>query len=164
MPIQQLFCDFNHLSMPLHLGPCQSNLCSRTSTEGAAVYTGCVGGGEAVPRRAPGGARLGRPLRRITPPPGHYELGAVGLHRRSDGAPTSGVGPDGGFGRTRTARGARRLAPKTKNEPVPGVLLPSLHREAIPTRSSARKDRETDDARSQAPDAPASQHLSRPIS
>src|SRR3954471_5009127 len=81
------------------------------STEGAAVYTGCVGGGEAVPRRGLGGPWLGRPLRRltvsrarkarwtvsITPPPGHYESGAVGLHRRlPKGAPTSGVGPDGG--------------------------------------------------------------------
>src|SRR5215213_7117427 len=43
-----------------------------------------VGGGEAVPRRGPGGPWLGRPFRRITPPPGHYELGAVGLHRRSE--------------------------------------------------------------------------------
>src|SRR3954447_12062772 len=36
------------------------------STEGAAVYTGCVGGGEAVPRRGLGGPWLGRPLRRLT--------------------------------------------------------------------------------------------------
>jgi hypothetical protein len=36
---------------------------SLSSTEGAAVITGSVGGGEAVPRRAPGGVRLGRPLR-----------------------------------------------------------------------------------------------------
>ena len=34
------------------------------STEGAAVITGPVGGGEAVPRRAAGMARLGWPLRR----------------------------------------------------------------------------------------------------
>src|SRR4051812_2400196 len=34
----------------------------------------------------------------ITLPPGHYESGAVGLHRRlPKGAPTSGVGPDGGL-------------------------------------------------------------------
>ena len=34
----------------------------------------------------------------ITPPPGHYESGAVGLHGRlPKGAPTSGVGPDGGL-------------------------------------------------------------------
>src|SRR5215212_10219627 len=80
-------------------------------TEGAAVITGCVGGGEVVPRRGPGGPWLGRPLRRltvrasqstrivsITPPPGHYESGAVGLHGRlPKGAPTSGVGPDGGL-------------------------------------------------------------------
>src|SRR3954469_23766281 len=36
------------------------------STEGAAVYTGCVGGGEAVARHGLGGPWLGRPLRRLT--------------------------------------------------------------------------------------------------
>src|SRR4051794_22067086 len=63
-----------------------------------------------------------------TPPPGHYERGAVGLHRRlPKGAPTSGVGPDGGLANKpleepRGAPGDWHL--KKHCEPVPGVLLP----------------------------------------
>jgi hypothetical protein len=51
MPIQQLSCNSNHLSIPVHLSPCRSHLCSRTSTEGAAVITGTGwrrGGGPAT--------------------------------------------------------------------------------------------------------------------
>src|SRR3954454_1194328 len=111
MVIQQLSCDFNHLSIPVHLGPCRSHLCSRTSTEGAAVITGTGwrrGGGPATWARwsmarasastLDGPRGLSAPTVSITPPPGHYEPGAVGLHRRlPKGAPTSGVGPDGGL-------------------------------------------------------------------
>src|SRR5215212_11137745 len=92
-------------------------------TEGAAVITGCVGGGEAVPRRGPGGPWLGRPLRRLTVRalarargssrsrrlPATTSWAQWGCIGAPNGAPTSGVGPDGGFGRARTARGARRL-------------------------------------------------------
>ena len=61
------------------------------SGEGAACAPGRVVGGEAVPRRAPGGAPAratgldagsrGRkvPLAPRRPTPGHYEPGAVGL-------------------------------------------------------------------------------------
>ena len=131
------------------------------------MYTGCVGGGEAVPRRGLGGPWLGRPLRRltvsrglsarivsITPPPGHYELGAVGLHRRSERSDRRAVSDRTAAWRTsRTKNRAGRRATGTLNtvEPTPWRPAPSLHREAVPTRSSARKDRETDDARLQPP-------------
>src|SRR3954465_13347486 len=131
MPIQQLSCDFNHLSMTIPLGPCRCNPCSRTSTEGAAVITGTGwrrGGGPATWARwsmarasastLDGFARSqGAWIVSITPPPGHYESGAVGLHRRlPKGAPTSGVGPDGG------------LANKPHKEPrgAPGDWHPKL--------------------------------------
>src|SRR5215211_6108914 len=62
----------------------------------------------------------------ITPPPGHYEPGAVGLHRRSERSDRRAVSD-----RTAASKAAQepRGAPgdwhlKTKNEPVPGVLLP----------------------------------------
>ena len=82
------------------------------STEGAAVYTGTGwrrGGGPATwtrwsMARASASTLDGARARKgawtvsITPPPGHYEPGAVGLHRRlPKEAPTSGVGPDGGL-------------------------------------------------------------------
>src|SRR5215217_1845257 len=105
------------------------------STEGAAVYTGCVGGGEAVPRRGLGGPWLGRPLRRltvsrglsarivsITPPPGHYESGAVGLHRRSERSDRRAVSDRTAAWRTsRTKNRAGRRATGTLNtvEPAP---------------------------------------------
>src|SRR5215204_2991284 len=133
-----------------------------------------VGGGEAVPRRGPGGPWLGRPLRRltirapkvartvsITPPPGHYEPGAVGLHRRSERSDRRAVSDRTAAWRTsRTKNRAGRQATgilKTKSSRRPGGPLPR-YREAVPTRSSARKDRESDDARPQAPDLPASRH------
>src|SRR3954452_227337 len=138
MPIQRLSCDFNHLSIPIHLSPCRSHLCSRTSTEGAAVYTGCVGGGEAVPRRGPGGPWLGRPLRRltvraalsartvsITPPPGHYEPGAVGLHRRSERSDRRAVSDRTAARRTsRTKNRAGRRAPGPQNTVGPAPWRP----------------------------------------
>ena len=60
---------------------------SLLSGEGAACAPVTSGGEEAVPRRVPGGTRLGRPTRcsagacpgAKTPTPGHYEPGAVGL-------------------------------------------------------------------------------------
>src|SRR3954451_21230549 len=81
-------------------------------TEGAAVITGTGwrrGGGPATWARwsmAPAspstldgaGALKGAWVGPIAPPPGHYGRGAVGQHRRRPkGAPTSGVGPDGGL-------------------------------------------------------------------
>src|SRR5215217_1891299 len=100
----------------------------------------------------------------ITPPPGHYEPGAVGLHRRSERSDRRAVSDRTAAWRTRRTknRAGRRATGtlKTKSSRRPGVPLPSLRREAIPDpRSSARNDRETDDARPQAPDAPASRHL-----
>src|SRR5215207_6623210 len=171
MPIQQVSCDFKHLSMPIHFGPCRSHPCSRT-TEGAAVITGTGwrrGGGPATWTRwsmarasasTLDGARTRKAARTvlITPPPGHYEPGAVGLHRRSERSDRRAVSDRMAAWRTsRTKNRAGRRATgtlKTKSSRRPGVPLPSLHREAIPTRSSARKDRETDDARPQAPMLP----------
>src|SRR5215203_1608175 len=73
MPIQQLSCDFNHLSMTIHLGPCRSHPCSRTSTEGAAVITGTGWrrGGGACGARPTVVLRLGRPdaCRSVVAPP-----------------------------------------------------------------------------------------------
>src|SRR3954452_4983005 len=80
-------------------------------TEGAAVITGTGwrrGGGPATWARwsmarasastLDGPRGLSAPTVSITPPPGHYEPGRSGLHRRlPKGAPTSGVGPDGGL-------------------------------------------------------------------
>src|SRR5215203_5859263 len=81
------------------------------STKGAAVITGTGwrrGGGPATWTRwsmarasastLDGARGLNARIVLITPPPGHYEPGAVGLHRRLPRqAPTSGVGPDGGL-------------------------------------------------------------------
>src|SRR5215204_2881309 len=95
----------------------------------------------------------------ITPPPGHYEPGAVGLHRRSERSDRRAVSDRTAASRTsRTKNRAGRRATgilKTKSSRRPGGPLPR-YREAVPTRSSARKDRESDDARPQAPDLPAS--------
>src|SRR5829696_3957669 len=52
--------------MPIHLGPCRTYPCSRTSHRGSRLSPEPVGGGEAVPRRGLGGPWLGRPLRRLT--------------------------------------------------------------------------------------------------
>src|SRR3954471_10799057 len=84
-------------------------------TEGAAVITGTGwrrGGGPATWARwsmarasastLDGASGLSARTVSITPPPGHYESGAVGLHRRlPKGAPTSGrgrVAPEGATG------------------------------------------------------------------
>ena len=100
-------------------------------------------------------ARKGTRIVSITPPPGHYEPGAVGLHRRSERSDRRAVSDRTAAWRTsRTKNRAGRRATgtlKTKLSRRPGVPLPSLHREAVPTRSSARKDRESDDARLQPP-------------
>src|SRR5215207_4193203 len=140
MPIQQVSCDFKHLSMPIHFGPCRSHPCSRT-TEGAAVITGTGwrrGGGPATWTRwsmarasasTLDGARTRKVARivSITPPPGHYEPGAVGLHRRSERSDRRAVSDRTAAWRTSRARTRGAPGdwhPKLKSEPVPGVLLP----------------------------------------
>src|SRR3954453_13391935 len=98
------------------------------STEGAAVYTGCVGGGEAVPRRGLGGPWLGRPLRRLTVSRARKALGSSRSRRLPATTSRAQWGCIGACqkGRRRavsdrrrlgekaaqTARGARRLASK----------------------------------------------------
>jgi hypothetical protein len=54
-------------------------------------------------------------------------------------------------GRTKNRAGRQATGILNTVEPTPWRPAPSLHREAVPTRSSARKDRETDDARLQPP-------------
>src|SRR5215208_1231456 len=133
MEFQTLIYPYPPRSMPVQ--PMFENL-----HRGSRLSPEPVGGGEAVPRRGLGGPWLGRPLRRltvrasqdariisITPPLGHYEPGAVGCIGASQSRRRRAVSDRTAAWRTsraRTAWGARRLAPKTKNEPVPGVLLP----------------------------------------
>src|SRR5215204_5279757 len=141
MPIQQLSCDFKHLSIPVHLGPCRSHPCSRTSTEGAAVHAGTGwrrGGGPATWTRwsmARASAstlddvraeRLRGPSRsrRLPATTSRAQWGCIGAPNGATDERCRTGRRLGEQAARRTARGARRLAPKTKNEPVPGVLLP----------------------------------------
>src|SRR3954454_24432480 len=116
----------------------------------------CVGGGEAVPRRGLGGPWLGRPLRlltvsrglsarivSITPPPGHYEPGAVGLHRRSERSDRRAVSDWTAAwrtSRTRTARDAGRPAP-LKQSRAGALASRSPRFIARPSRPEARPER-----------------------
>src|SRR5215203_2080088 len=83
MSIQQLSCNFKHLSMPIHLGPCQSN----PSTPEP------VGGGEAAPaaRGQPVALRLGRPdgRRSVVAPP----KGQASANSREDRPSRTTTGP-----------------------------------------------------------------------
>src|SRR4051794_1262178 len=126
------------------------------STEGAAVYTGCVGGGEAVPRRGLGGPWLGRPLdgfarrkmrgssrsRRLPATTSRAQWGCIGACQKGRRRAVSDRTAAWRTSRTKNRAGRRATGTLNTVEPVPGVPLPSLHREAIPTRSSARKDRD----------------------
>src|SRR5215211_2940551 len=110
------------------------------STEGAAVITGTGwrrGGGPATWTRwsmarasastLDGARGLSALIVSITPPPGHYEPGAVGLHRRSERSDRRAVSDRTAAWRTsrRKNRAGRQATGILKlNEPVPGVLLP----------------------------------------
>ena len=94
-----------HFQAVIHRHPSASTAVKPTAENlrrGAACAPGHAGGGEAVPRRALGGVRLGRPPRlqgcserlrqepdgkaRRHPPPGHYEPGApIGRYRHPEG-------------------------------------------------------------------------------
>src|SRR5215212_7962806 len=89
------------------------------STEGAAVYTGCVGGGEAVPRRGLGGPWLGRPLRRLTVSRARKALGSSRSRRlpaTTSRAQWGCIGAPNGATDERCRTG-RRLANKPHKEP-----------------------------------------------
>src|SRR5215210_1717163 len=154
MAIQQLSCDFKHLSIPVHLGPCRSHLCSRTSTEGAAVITGTGwrrGGGPATwarwsMARASASTLDGFARRKvarmvsITPPPGHYEPGAVGLHRRLPGRRRRAVSDRTAAwrtSRTRTARDAGRRGRPLCRAANAGGDGDRLHRREVPAALTA---------------------------
>ena len=110
------------------------------ATEGAAVITGTGwrrGGGPATWARwsmarasastLDGARGLSARIVSITPPPGHYEPGAVGLHRRSERSDRRAVSDRTAAWRTsRTKNRAGRQATGILKhcEPVPGVLLP----------------------------------------
>jgi hypothetical protein len=111
MSIQHLPCNFNHLSMPIHSGPCRSHLCSRTSGEEPRAHRvmqaegGRSRGGRSVASDS-GGRRDCRALERRReapdgkarrhPPPGHYEPGApIGRSRHPEGHPARGDTAEG---------------------------------------------------------------------